>query len=245
MTLILAGGGDGPGIEAAVERFVSDARRRAGGDPRLVVVAVGTGREPDDNAAGWVRRLADHGAPDARAALGRTDAADAVTHPVTLDELLGADGVLVAGGHTPSYHAALAPVAVDLRRLASEGVPYLGFSAGAAIVADRALLGGWRIGGVPVCAEDTGEDLDEVTVDAGIGLLDLTIDAHAAQWGTLARTIAAVEAGLVDRALAIDEDTALVVGEGGLEIVGTGSVWQVQRTDAGVTVSTGRGGGEA
>lgn len=245
MTIVLAGGGTGPGIDAALERFLAAVRDRAAGSARaarIAIVAVGQGARPDEHAAWWVervRQLAPTGV-ETTLALGRTDDDDRVIDAVALADLLGVDGVLVGGGHTPSYLAALEPVAVDLRRLASEGVPWFGFSAGAAIVADRALVGGWRVGGVAVCPEEAGEDLDEVTVEAGIGLLDLAIDAHAAQWGTLGRVIAAVEAGLVDRALAIDEDTALVVGPGGLDIVGAGSVWQVQAGDGGVTVSSGR-----
>ena len=44
------------------------------------------------------------------------------------------------------------------------GVPYLGFSAGAAIAAEAALVGGWRIGDVPVSPEEASEELDEITV---------------------------------------------------------------------------------
>jgi cyanophycinase len=96
------------------------------------------------------------------------------------------------------------------------------------IAADRAVLGGWLIGDVPVCPEDAAEDLDEVTLADGLGLVDLAIDVHAAQWGTLTRLIAATEAGLVRGGVAIDENTALVVGEGALAVLGTGSVWRVE-----------------
>ena len=57
-------------------------------------------------------------------------------------------------------------------------------------------------------------------MEQGIGLLDVSIDVHAAQWGTVSRLIAAAEAGLIDGGLAIDEDTVLVVGEGGLVVSG-------------------------
>jgi cyanophycinase-like exopeptidase len=117
-------------------------------------------------------------------------------------------------------------------------LPYAGFSAGAAIAADAALIGGWRIDGIPVCDEDTGEDLDEVTIVEGLGLVDLAIDVHAAQWGTLARLIAATEAGLVDGGVAIDEFTVLIVGDGALRVEGRGSVWRVTPHDDGVLVST-------
>jgi uracil-DNA glycosylase len=47
----------------------------------------------------------------------------------------------------------------------------------------------------------------------GIALVDIAVDVHAAQWGTLSRLVAATEAGLVDGGVAIDERTALIVGQ--------------------------------
>jgi cyanophycinase len=148
------------------------------------------------------------------------------------------DALLIGGGLTPAYLDAVTPLVDEIRLLVADGLPYLGFSAGAAIAAERAIIGGWLIGDVPVCAEDTSENLDEVTVAAGLGLVDLSIDVHAAQWGTLARLIAATEAELVDGGLAIDENTVLIVGDGMLRVQGLGSVWQVAAGDEGVVVVT-------
>ncbi|MDF2575384.1 MAG: peptidase, partial [Agromyces sp.] len=64
------------------------------------------------------------------------------------------------------------------------------------------------------------------------------IDVHVAQWGTLSRLVSAVEAGLIERGLGIDELTALIVGEGGLRVAGHGSVWRVLPAETGVVVST-------
>jgi cyanophycinase len=148
------------------------------------------------------------------------------------------DGILIGGGVTPDYLAALLPIAGEIRRQVSTGVPYLGFSAGAMIAAERALIGGWRIGGVEVTPVHVSEGLDEITLVQGIGLLDVTVDVHAAQSGSLSRLIAATEAGLIDGGLAIDENTVLVVGEGALGVHGAGSVWRVSQADGGVLVST-------
>lgn len=156
----------------------------------------------------------------------------------TSSVLSGIDGVLVGGGLTPAYLDAVAPIVEEVRMLVADALPYLGFSAGAAIAADTAIVGGWRIGDVPVLAEAAGEHLDEVTVAEGLGLVDLAIDVHAAQWGTLTRLVAATEAGLVDGGIAIDEFTVLIVGDDSLRVVGTGSIWQVDRGDDGVSVST-------
>ena len=152
--------------------------------------------------------------------------------------LTGIDALLVGGGHTPSYLNAVTPLIDEIRLLVADELPYLGFSAGSMIAADAAIIGGWRIGEIPVCSDDAGEDLDQVTVAEGLGLVDLAIDVHAVPWGTLSRLIAATEAGLVDGGIAIDEFTALVVGGDEIRVLGRGSVWQVAPAEDGVTVST-------
>jgi cyanophycinase len=111
-----------------------------------------------------------------------------------------------------------------------DGLPYAGFSAGAAIAATRAVIGGWRIDGRAVCPEESNEDLDAVTVVDGIGLVEGAVDVHASQWGNLSRLVAAVEAGLAPHGIAIDEDT--VVGPDG-RVLGAGSVWDVTGAGAG------------
>ncbi|GAA5018472.1 hypothetical protein [Kitasatospora paranensis] len=91
---------------------------------------------------------------------------DGAFDPAALED---ADAVFVGAGLTPAYRAALAgPLG---RALAARPLPYAGFSAGAAIAAGRALVGGWLADGVPVCPEDAAEDLDGIEVGDGLGLL--------------------------------------------------------------------------
>lgn len=222
--------------------FVAEAEARAAGAGRVVprigvllVVQEDTGEvEPggEEPHTKYVRMLT---AVAACEPLVTTVIEGAEATSAVLSEI---DGLLIGGGLTPAYLDAVAPLIDEIRLLVADGLPYLGYSAGAAIAADNAIVGGWKIGDVPVCPEETAEDLDEVTVADGIGLVDLAIDAHAAQWGTLGRLVAATEAGLVDGGVAIDENTVLVVGEGALRVVGTGSVWRVTPGDEGVVVST-------
>lgn len=254
MSVHLVGGGWG--VEAAPDvygPFLDEAAvvaaRHGREVPRIVVVAV---REDDaaEHAAALVAGLRAAGELEpvvvavaeadttAEAALAGHEGAAAVLAGLVEVELDTADGVVVGGGLTPAYLAALRPHADALRALVAADVPYLGFSAGAAISAEQALVGGWRIGGVPVGDEDAGEDLDEVTVTPGLGLLDVTVDVHAAQWGNLTRLIAATEAGLASGGVAVDEDTVLVVGAGGLAVAGAGNVWRVVPGEAGVVVGT-------
>ena len=146
---------------------------------------------------------------------------------LSVADLAGADALLICGGLTPGYAQVLAPAAADLRAwLVAGGRPYAGFSAGSAVAATRAVVGGWRRAGLPVCPEDAGEDLEEVTVTDGLGLVPFAVDVHAAQWGTVTRLISAVGAGLVSAGVAIDEDTVLI---GGSLVAGSGQAWSVRR----------------
>ena len=155
--------------------------------------------------------------------------------------LADADGLLVCGGLTPAYADALAPAADAVRAWLAGGRPYAGFSAGAAVASARAVVGGWLSDGVPVCPEDSSEDLDEVAVVPGLGLLDLTVDVHCAQWGTLPRLLAALGPG--DAGLALDEDTALHLTSDGAVVAGRGAVRLVRvAADGAATVTTHRAG---
>ena len=236
MSVHLVGGGWNARTDAAVYGpFLAEAGARAAAsgrvEPRLafLVVSDGDGAEHAANLVAAVSAAGEFEPKITVVASGDVFALPAVAE---------ADGILVGGGVTPAYLAAVAPVAGEIRRQVAAGIPYLGFSAGAMIAAERALIGGWRMGGVEVSAVQAAEGLDEITIEPGIGLLDVTVEVHAAQWGTLSRLVAATEAGLIDGGLAVDENTALVVGEGALGVVGAGSVWRVSQADGGVLVST-------
>ncbi len=148
--------------------------------------------------------------------------------PLDVSELGNADGLLVCGGLTPGYAASMATGAAEvLDWLLLGDRPYAGFSAGSAIAPESALVGGWRSGGVPICSDDAAEDLDEITVQPGLGLVRFTVDVHCAQWGTLPRLLEAVRHRPGLTGVGIDENTALIVGPDGAVVAGRGQVWLV------------------
>lgn len=220
MSIHLLGGGWADDESRWTGRFIDEARERAGGPPTIAVVLWA----PDEATGGkW---HADYRDDMSGLGAGEVRIVQLTAERTLLPTDLGsADGIFIGGGLTPGYHAAVMPAADTIRGLVSTGVPYAGFSAGAMIAGDVALIGGWRIGGVAVTAESNAEGLDDVTLDAGLGLVDLVVDVHCAQYGTLSRAAAIVHAGLADRVVAIDENTSLIVGDGGLEVAGDGSVW--------------------
>ena len=234
MSIHLVGGGRSDDYDGEVYvAFIAEAAARASGAGRTVpvigVLLVGSDPETADSYRSQLVRTAECEPVVTRIAEGEL---------YTSAVLDGIDGLVVGGGLTPAYFDAVTPIMEELRLLVGDGLPYLGFSAGAAIAADTAIIGGWKIDGIPICDEDLAEDLDDVTVVEGLGLVDLAVDVHAAQWGTLTRLIAATEAGLVEGGVAVDEFTALIVGDDEFRVVGRGSVWQVMPHDDGVVVSS-------
>lgn len=234
MSIFLCGGGEVDLAEFVAEA-ASSSKRSTREVPRIAVLAIDSGHGSffTDEI---VESLTDAGScePVVRAYGEGEEAA--------LADLVDVDAIYVAGGTTSDYLRALQPIVGEIRRRVAEGTPYFGLSAGALLAAEKALVGGYRIGDVPVAPEMIGDGIDELEVAPGIGLIDITVEVHAAQWGTLGRLIAATEAGLVSGGVAIDEDTALVVSDGGLRVIGSGSVWQAFASEHGVVVTTAAAG---
>ena len=206
---LIGGGRDDAQVRASHAPFVA----ACGGGP-IVAFAL---EDPER----WEGALRLAGATDVRCLL----------EPPSAEDLAGAAGVFVGGGATPGYQEALAGWR------APADLPFAGFSAGAAVAAARAIVGGWRLGGRDVCAEEAGEELEELAVRDGLALVPFAVDVHATQWGTLTRLVHAVRAGLVDEGWAIDEGTVLVVDDGAVRVEGLGSAYRVAPRDGAVAVS--------
>jgi cyanophycinase len=219
---LIGGGRDASAVLASHRPF---AESTGAGPVACVVLDEGDETDPDR----WEGNLRDAGVGDVRMLVVSP------SRPLTAEDLRGIGGFYVAGGLTPEYQAVLtagAPV--------PPGVPYAGFSAGAAVAGERALVGGWRarIGGAEVAVVDdgAGEDLELVEVRDGLGLVDVLADVHAAQWGTLGRLAHAVIAEGRE-GWAIDEGTALELRDGAPATVhGIGAAARVRPAGDGVTV---------
>lgn len=122
----------------------------------------------------------------------------------------------------------------------ANNIPYGGTSAGAAIAASQALLGGWQFtrDGVTrnILFRGASEGLDPITVKGGLGLFPVAIDVHASQMGTLTRLIHAVEAELVPAGWAIDENTQLEVQQGAVSVFGQGQAYEIRRDATGSVI---------
>lgn len=223
--VFLIGGGRDEAAVAASHRPFAAAATAQGGPP--VAFALDEGEDTDPGR--WTAALAAAGAPAARVVIV------SATRPPAPADLDGAGGAFVAGGLTPGYQEAFAAAGGAWpAALRAAALPYAGFSAGAAIAAREAIVGGWRVAGdggrlVEVCAEEASEDLDLVQPRPGLGLVPFAVDVHATQWGTLTRLVHAVASGLVEEGVAIDEGTCVeVTADGGdLRVHGLGSAYRV------------------
>ncbi len=240
---LIGGGREVELAETVYGPFVAQARDRAAragrATPRIAVVIVA---EPADleSAVDWFRQALSR---SGEVAVESATAAEDRDDPLRLSDgtnpdptfFAGLDGLLVGGGLTPAYHRVLLPYAGAIREAVTDGLPYAGFSAGAMIAPERALLGGWRLGPTAVTHEDNAEDLDQVTVVDGLGLISSTIEVHTSQWGTLSRLVAAVAAGQITSGIAVDENTLVIldpatdgpatVGGSSVTVLGTGQAW--------------------
>lgn len=227
MRAFLIGGGHDPEqIRAAFAPFVA----AAGGGP---IVALVLDEGADTDVARWEGALRSGGATEVRTVVVSRE------RPPARDDVLGATGIFVAGGWTPEYEQALVTAAGGawLEAAREAGAVYGGFSAGAAVAAHEALVGGWKdvIDGrdYPVCAEEAGEDLQIIELRRGLGVVEAVVDVHAAQWGTLGRLVHAVRLADGNVGYAIDENTTLELEDGAVTVHGAGLVHRVTAEDDG------------
>ncbi|MGO4599878.1 Type 1 glutamine amidotransferase-like domain-containing protein [Terrabacter sp. 2RAF25] len=220
MDVFLVGGGWDEGLATELYGgFVEATARAAGGTPRILLVVMGTDPESleyHERYLDMLGRVGGHELAVERVPMGT---------PFDAARLDGVDGLFVGGGPTPEYHASLSPAYAAIAERVRAGMPFAGFSAGAAIAATHAVIGGWRIEGRAVCPDESNEDLDPVTVVEGIGLVEGAVDVHAAHWGNVSRLVAVVQAGLAPHGVAVDENT--VLGADGV-VRGGGHVWEVE-----------------
>jgi cyanophycinase len=212
-TFLIGGGRDPRGVTASHRPLIEAV---ADGPVACLVADEGDGID----AARWAGGLRAAGAADVQVV------ALSAGRPVRAADVAGAAAVYVAGGLTPLYARLLVDDA-EPGWLPSD-VPYGGFSAGAAVAATAAIVGGWRIGDLAVCADEASEDLDQVEPRPGLARVPFAVDVHATSWGTLTRLVHAVSAGLVPEGWAIDEHTCLSVDDGGqTSVQGHGCAYHV------------------
>jgi cyanophycinase len=236
-SIFLHGGGDHPDSRAAT--FGRFAAALNGSGPLLLVIAEADTNEREANAKAYREIFEAVGVASEATSTVFVSTEEPLSNAI-LSELKPA-GVFVCGGATPYYHQSVCADLGWLSYLKEANIPYGGTSAGAAIAAQAAIIGGWRAerGGREraILFSGAGEGLSSLTVMSGLGLVPFAVDVHASQWGTLLRLVHAVELGVVPSGWAVDEDTLLEVTEAGVTVYGRGQAYQVQPASNGVSIT--------
>lgn len=212
--LLAIGGNEDRREEMAVlRRFV----QHCGGPQARIVVLTAASTVPQILWAGYERAFAALGVQRCvELGLSSREEADA---PAAVREILAADGVFLTGGDQRRLLSVLggSAVADAMRRArAQRGLCVAGTSAGAAALSRQMLAGGRA----PLLPEK-----DVVLLDEGLDLLPgAIVDQHFSERRRLARLMSAVAQHPQLLGVGIDEDTALVVERGAIEVVGTGAV---------------------
>lgn len=146
--------------------------------------------------------------------------------PDYIEALEQATGIFLTGGNQLRLSTVLGgtTIAQLIRRLNADGVHVAGTSAGAAIMPEHMIAGGYS-GATPTPTI--------VTLAPGLGLTNrLIIDQHFRERDRLGRLLAAISYNPFVIGVGLDEDTALFMDpEGVFEIVGSGAVTVVDPTD--------------
>ncbi len=117
------------------------------------------------------------------------------------------------------------PVLEEIRRLYRDGAVIGGTSAGAAIMSDPMIDGGSSLGALLQGATDDDpyyDDRDDrVFLTKGLGFWpEVMADQHFLKRGRFGRLIAAMADRGIELGVGIDENTALIVKDGSVEVVG-------------------------
>lgn len=248
MTLFLVGGGPSENLSDVHDAYAASVGVRSRGrTARVAYISAGRPEEVRSFADAYTQpllsRLPDCEVvevfllpPEESVGEGRAPV-DPTVWPEDLSTL---DGVIVAGGHVPSYLAGLAPRRNELARLVREDVPWIGYSAGASVTSRHALVGGWRLNGRPVGSSEWAEGLDEVSVVDGLAMITPTVGTHADVALVDGMLTSIVEQNLTRTAVGIDEDTCLVIDPvtGRTAHYGRGRIRWFSREAGGVNVVT-------
>ncbi|HAJ59159.1 MAG TPA: cyanophycinase [Cyanobacteria bacterium UBA8543] len=210
--VIIGGAEDKDGDCIILREFV----RRAGGvKARIVVMTVATElpREVGEDYTKVFERL---GVEEVRIVdtVTREDASSSSY----LEAIAKSTGVFFTGGDQARITSILKDTEIDklLHKRFAEGLAIAGTSAGAAMMPDVMIVEG---------DSETNPRIEIVEMDRGMGFLPgVVIDQHFAERGRLGRLLSAVAQQPVVLGFGIDENTALVVNNNELEVIGEGAV---------------------
>jgi cyanophycinase len=213
--LLLLSGGHDEAEGTVAKRLAEEVEARGG---KLVICTAPSG-DPAASAETHVERFRKLGVKqvevlDLRI---REDAMD----PAAVQTLEGAAGVFFTGGDQLRFTATMADSLTfrRIRQIHEDGGVVAGTSAGSAAMPQTMFVSG---------EAEIAPEAATIGMAPGLGFLDgIVLDTHFAERGRIGRLLAAVAQNPKNVGLGIDEDTAVVVSDGGFDVIGEGSVYVI------------------
>ncbi|MBD2434552.1 MULTISPECIES: cyanophycinase [Fischerella] len=217
--VIIGGAEDKEGDCQILREFV----RRAGGTKARIVIMTAATELPREVGENYIRVFERLGAEDVR--IVDTETREDGSSSTALEAINKATGVFFTGGDQARITSILKDTEIDaaIHKRFSEGVVIGGTSAGAAVMPDVMIVEG---------DSETNPRIEIVDMGPGLGFLPgVVIDQHFSQRGRLGRLISALAQQPAVLGFGIDENTAMVVTDNQIEVIGEGSVTIVDESE--------------
>ncbi len=217
--VIIGGAEDKEGDCQILREFV----RRAGGTKARIVIMTAATELPREVGENYIRVFERLGAEDAR--IIDTETRDDASSSTALEAISKATGVFFTGGDQARITSILKDTEIDtaIHKRFSEGIVVGGTSAGAAVMPDVMIVEG---------DSETNPRIEIVDMGPGLAFLPgVVIDQHFSQRGRLGRLISALAQQPAVLGFGIDENTAMIVTDSQIEVVGEGSVTIVDESE--------------
>ncbi|MEA5581934.1 cyanophycinase [Nodularia harveyana UHCC-0300] len=218
--IIIGGAEDRDGDSEILREFV----RRAGGIKAHIVVMTAAAELPKDVGDNYIRVFERLGAETVR--IIDTETRDDACSSTALEAIAQATGIFFTGGDQARITSILKDTELDtaIHQRFSLGMVIAGTSAGAAVMPDKMIVEG---------DAQTHPRMEIVAMGPGLGFLPgVIIDQHFSQRGRLGRLISALVQEPAELGFGIDENTAIVVTDSQIEVIGEGSVTIIDESEA-------------
>ncbi|MEH2302211.1 MAG: cyanophycinase [Nostoc sp.] len=218
--VIIGGAEDKDGDSIILRDFV----RRSGGIKAHIVIITAATELPKEVGENYIKVFERLGAENVR--ILDTETREDASSSTALEAINKATGVFFTGGDQARITSILKDTEIDaaIHKRFSEGVVIAGTSAGAAIMPDVMIVEG---------DSETHPRIETVQMGPGLGFLPgVVIDQHFSQRGRLGRLISALILQPAVLGFGIDENTAMVVTDNQIEVIGQGAVTIVDESEA-------------
>ncbi|MEC4883992.1 MAG: cyanophycinase [Scytonema sp. PMC 1070.18] len=217
--VIIGGAEDKDGDCQILREFV----RRAGGTKARLVIMTAATELPREVGENYIRVFERLGAEEVR--IVDTESREDASSSTALEAVEKATGVFFTGGDQARIVSVLKDTELDraIHKRFSEGMVVGGTSAGAAVMPDVMIVEG---------DSETNPRMEIVEMGPGMSFLPgVVIDQHFSQRGRLGRLIAALAQQPAVLGFGIDENTAMVVTDNQIEVIGEGSITVVDESE--------------